>query len=403
MIGTVVAAVMSVTYVSLGARWLGPSAYSVVGAAVSVANLFFLALNPLEAGITLRVAQLTGCGELAELHGYAARVTRGLALLGGAGLACWTAIALLPSPTQGTTSTGAALGLGMFCCAAFVACGPRAVLRGREQFTTLAVNVVFESALRLSTGLALMWALGLPAAMIAGYALGMLGAIGHAGARMRRGLPASSPPPERPGLVADALAPLRSLSGPLLGLNLYTVMVSNVDVLAASRFLDARDAGLYAGAASLARMVPMAVNPLLLVLFSRLATQSAARQDTRGTIRQGALWIVAPLGLSLLVPAFGGRLLLKLVLGEAYSTAHEVLLYQWATACTLTVQVFVAESLLATSRVRAGWLFLLPSSALVLALLSWHESALVIARTSLIACGIVGSAACLGLWWSRDR
>jgi O-antigen/teichoic acid export membrane protein len=400
LIGTVVAALMSVTYISLGARWLGPSAYGVVGAAVSVANLFFLALNPLEAGITLRVAQLSGGAALAELYAYAARVTRGLALLGAAALACWMVIALA---TRGQDPPGAAaLWLGAFCCAAFVACGPRAVLRGREMFVALAFNVVFESALRLSLGLALLGTLGLPSAMIAGYALGMLGAIVYGCLRMRDGLPrpASS---ASPASLADAILPLRSLSAPLIGLNLYTVLVANVDVLAASRFLDARDAGLYAGAASLARMVPMAVNPLLLVLFSRLATQSAARQDTRGTIRLGLLWIGAPLGLSLLVPAFGGELLLRIVLGEAYSGAHQVLIYQWATACTLTGQVFFAESMLATSRVRAGWLFLLPSSVLVLALLTWHESALVIARTSLIACGCAGSAACLGMWWSRTR
>jgi O-antigen/teichoic acid export membrane protein len=396
----VVAALMSVTYISLGARWLGPSAYGVVGAAVSVANLFFLALNPLEAGITLRVAQLSGRAALAELYAYAARVTRGLSLLGGAALACWVVIALA-TRDQDTKSSAAAVWLGTFCCAALVACGPRAVLRGREMFVALAFNVVLESALRLSLGLALLGTLGLPSAMIAGYALGMLGAIVYGCLRMRAGLPEAASP-DSPAL-ADAVLPLRSLSAPLIGLNLYTVLVANVDVLAASRFLDARDAGLYAGAASLSRMVPMAVNPLLLVLFSRLATQSAAHQDTRATIRLGLLWIVAPLGLSLLVPALGGELLLQIVLGEAYSGAHEVLIYQWATACTLTGQVFFAESMLATSRVRAGWLFLLPSSVLVLALLSWHESALVIARTSLIACGCAGSAACLGMWWSRAR
>jgi O-antigen/teichoic acid export membrane protein len=399
--GTVVAALMSVTYVSLGARWLGPSAYGVVGAAISTANLFFLVLNPLEAGITLRVAQLTGRGALDELHAYATRVTRGLALLGAAGLLCWSAFVLLYARAAATHASGAALWLGVFCCAAFVGCGPRAVLRGRELFVALALNVVFESALRLSAGLGLLWLLGLPSAMLAGYALGMFGAIASACLRMSRGLPASTPPARPPGLLAQAALPLRSLSAPLLGLNLYTVLASNADVLAASRYLEPHDAGLYAGAASLARMVPMAANPLLLVLFSRLATESAARKDTRRTLRLGTLWIVTPLGLSLLVPAFGGELVLNLVLGEAYSRANELLIYQWATACTLTAQVFFAESLLATSRIRAGWLFLLPSSVLVLALLSWHESALQIARTSLIACACAGSVACLAMWRSR--
>jgi hypothetical protein len=68
-----------------------------------------------------------------------------------------------------------------------------------------------------------------------------------------------------------------------------------------------------------------------------------------------------------------------------------VLLYQWATACVLTAQIFFAEARIATKGVRAGWLFVLPAALQLLALGMFHDSALTIARTSLVVCSLFGS------------
>jgi hypothetical protein len=139
-----------------------------------------------------------------------------------------------------------------------------------------------------------------------------------------------------------------------------------------------------------------------MVLFSRLAVLSAARSDTTRTFRLGAFAVIGALGLSLVIPAFAGELILRAFLGPAFEAAHLVLLYQWATACVVVAQVFLADSLLATSRVRAGWLFLVPAAVMVLSLLVLHGSALVIARTSLAVCLVLGSAVYALLWrWRR--
>jgi O-antigen/teichoic acid export membrane protein len=403
LLGTVLGALLSVVYISQGARTLGPEGYGAVGAAVSLANLFFLALNPLEAGLTLRVARLVGAGDLASLGRFARSAARGLGIGGGLLFVAWAALVGILGPALQLGSQATLLWLGAFCCAAFVACAPRALLRGREAFGALAVNIVFEGLIRTLLGLSLLWAGGGPSAMVAGYALGMGLSILHGQYAARRGLPTPAASPGAAALRDDLTLPMRVMSAPLVGLNLYAVAVSNLDTLAAARFLAGREAGLYAGSASLARMVPMAVNPLLLVLFSRLATAHAAREQTGATLRIGGAIIVAGLGASLVVPTLGGELLLTGFLGEAFRAAQPVLAYQWGTMCLLTLQVFAAEAMLATSGLKAGWVFALPALALFPAIWLGRDSALHIAQAAFLVCASVGSLTCLALGWLRSK
>lgn len=397
LVGTGVSSVVAIAYISLGARWLGPDDYGRVAAAVSTANIVFLALNPLEAGLTLHIAGFAGRGDLPQLSGFLTRALRGLSLLGATALAVW----LFASTILRASAT--TQWLGVFCCASLLANLPRATLRGRELFLALAVNWILESALRLGLGLALIKLDFGPAGMVAGYALGIAAAVVHGVFHAHADLPA----PERRGnanALADVLLPMRSLSAPLLGLHLYTALAVNVDVLAASRFLSPTQAGLYGGAASVARIVLVGAHPVLLVLFSRLAALSAARQSTRHTQLLGALLVLVALSLSLLIPAFAAEPVLRGFLGEAFAGGGEILFLQWSTACVLIAQAFFAESMLATSNVRGGWLCVVPALALLLCLSIWHDTALTIARTGLLVCGLLGSATFALLWhWRAPR
>jgi O-antigen/teichoic acid export membrane protein len=403
LLGTVLGALLSVLYISQGVRRLGPEGYGAVGAAVSLANLFFLALNPLEAGLTLRVARFVGAGELAGLAHFARSAARGLSSAGVLLFIGWAGLVSLVGPSLKVGSQGTLLWLGAFCCAAFVACAPRATMRGREAFGALAVNIVLEGVVRTLLGLGLLRAGGGPTAMVAGYALGMGLSIAHGQVAGLRGLPTPATNQGAASLRHDLLLPLRVMSAPLVGLNVYAAAVANLDTLAAARFLTGREAGLYAGSASLARMVPIAVNPLLLVLFSRLATAHAAREQTGATLRIGGAVIVVGLGASLVVPMLGGELVLEGFLGEGFRAGQPVLVYQWATMCLLALQVLAAEAMLATSRLRAGWMFALPTLALVPALWLGRDSALHIAQAAFSVCAGMGSLTCLGMWWLRSK
>jgi hypothetical protein len=99
----------------------------------------------------------------------------------------------------------------------------------------------------------------------------------------------------------------------------------------------------------------------------------------------------------MLIPLVGGKWVLSLLLGDAFLGAHSVLLTQWATACVVTAQFFAAESMLATSRLRAGWLFAVPALVLFVTLWLFHDSPVTIAGVSFAVCAVVGSLTCLVL------
>jgi O-antigen/teichoic acid export membrane protein len=303
---------------------------------------------------------------------------------------------------QGAYPLGGVLWLGVFCAAALASCLPRAVLRGRERFYALSENAVLESGLRLVVGLGLIQLSAGASSMLAAYAAGGLLGLAHGALVMRRGLIA----PDASSAVSpsrfDLRAPFRALTAPLLLVHAYAALMVNLDVLVAKHFLSAREAGLYAGAASLSRVVAVGATPLLLVLFSRLATLSAARRNTQRTFRLGALLIGVGLASSLLIPAFFGELLLRLVLGEAYDGASSVLFYQWASACVVTLQVFFADAMLATSRLRAPWVLVLPAFLLLAGFSLFHDTALMIAQVGLVVAAAAGSLALLALFRLRE-
>jgi O-antigen/teichoic acid export membrane protein len=249
LVGTASSALLSTAYVSLGARWLGPADYGEVAATVSMANLFFMTLHPLETGLTLRVAALAGRAELAQLSSFLTRALRGLLLTSAALLFVWGASWAVLAARGAAQQALSMQWLGLFCAAALVQCTPRSGYRGRERFGSLAINLILESAVRLLVGLGLLKLGAGPVGMLAGYALGTSAAVAHGAASMSTGLAAPSKVASEPASSwADVLLPFRSLSAPLLGLNVYTAVVVNVDVLAATHFLPAHDAGLYAGA-----------------------------------------------------------------------------------------------------------------------------------------------------------
>lgn len=227
--------------------------------------------------------------------------------------------------------------------------------------------------------------------MLAAYALAGLAALLHGISVMGRGLPAAEPVQLRGKTWAEITAPFRELTAPLLVLHAYAAFAVNVDVLVAKHFLSPRQAGLYAGATSLSRIMIVVATPLSLVLFSRLATLSAARRDTKRTFLLGALIIAGGLLLSLLIPGLFGDALLRFVLGDAYRDASPVLFCQWATACAVTLHIFLAESMLATSRVRAPLLLLLPALASLASFAFFHASPLQIAQVSLVTTSVVGT------------
>ncbi len=397
--GTLISALLSGAYVFLGARWLGPADYGSVAATIALAYVLFLTLEPLETGLTLHVAALLGREQRDGVRTFAVQTLRGMLLIASVVLCVWLVAAPFIAEQTGYSAPATLQWLGVFFCASLAMCVPRSMLWGRERFRALSSNLALESATRIVLGLSLISLIGGPAAMVAGYALGMAVALAHGMFIMASGLPPASQPYAKARLSwVDATQPLRVLSMPLVGANVYTALALNAHMITAKRFLDPTEAGLYAGSGSVARLILMGASPVMSVLFARLATLSAGGGETRRLMRQVAALGLGALSLSLVVPAVWGDLVLRLALGQAYSEAGEILLYQWAAVCVITAQSFFAHFLLATTAVRGAWLFVVPCGLLLLALRLSHDTSLQIAQATLVACAIPGSLTYFVLW-----
>ncbi len=397
MLGTAISSVLGVLYVSIGARWLGPADYASVGAISSLANMLALALNAFETGVALRAASISGKEGRHALRAFCDRSLRAICLLSGAGFLLWLVAAPFIAPKIGYGVASFAW-LGLLFFSSIVLCVPRGVMRAEERFSTFSLNLVVESAIRVGVGLALVGSIGGPASMVAGYSIAILTSTLLGIRQMRAFLPArSNVVPSRHSL-REILEAMAVVSGPLLGLDLYSAVIVNGDVVAAEYYLGAHEAGLYAGAAQVSRMVLVAATPIVTVLVSRLAILSARREDTSATMWQGTALVLGTLLASFVVPFLGGSFVLRLLLGEGYVAAEPLLRVQWATTCVLTFQYFLGLAALSTSSPRAGWLFVLPALAVAYGFHFHHDTSLHIAWVALLSCATIGSLVCLALW-----
>lgn len=397
MVGTALSSVLGVVYVSVGARWLGPSDYATVGAISSLANMLALALNAFETGIALRAAAISGQQGPQALRAFCDRSLRAIGLFSIVGFLIWLLAAPFIAPKLGYDA-GSFAWLGLLFFSSILLCVPRGLMRAAERFSSFAVNLVLESAIRVGVGLALVRSIGGPASMVAGYSLAIFSSTLFGIWQLRSFVPARSAGVSDTHWLRDVCAAMAVVSGPLLGLDLYSALIVNGDVVAAEFYLDPHEAGLYAGAAQVARMVLVGATPVVTVLVSRLAVLSARREDTSTTLWQGSALVLGTLLASLVVPFFAGSFVLQLLLGDGYVGAESLLRVQWATTCVLTFQYFLGLAALSTSAPRAGWLFVLPASALAYGFHFHHDNGSQIAWVALLSCSTVGSLVCFALW-----
>lgn len=218
--------------------------------------------------------------------------------------------------------------------------GGQGVLQGAERFPPLAVVFVVAAALRVAGGVvAVLLGAGLTGVLIgttAGSALAAVVAVLLARRACPPGLTPAGGPPE--GMLREV-----GLAG--FGL-LALVALSNVDVLLARHHLPAREAGLYAVGAVLAKAAYWAPQVVVVVVFPRLAGEAARRA------LRGAVLIVAGFGACVVAgTALLAEPLLRLVFGTEYV---DLAPWAWAFAALgsvlALVQLLVVNGIAARSR-----------------------------------------------------
>jgi hypothetical protein len=160
---------------------------------------------------------------------------------------------------------------------------PLGALQGQLRFQPLVLASLAGVALRLSTGIALVWAgLGVPGAMLASVlAQGATLGLGILLLRLPRGSWRSA---------TRTLSHLRGgFAGALLGLGSFWLL-AEIDIALARHYLDPDPAGFYSAAGLIARALLFLPAAVSIVAFPRFA---AARQDS---VDEAGRWLRVGLG-----------------------------------------------------------------------------------------------------------
>jgi O-antigen/teichoic acid export membrane protein len=308
--GNVLTAGLSLAYVVIVGRRLGPALYADFSAALAVAYVLIAALSPL-ATVTVQVAA-------------AANVARGRA----AALAVWKPLLARAAPAVLPLLLVAALvapalarmldirpaaalyaAIAVAAATAFISV-LRNLLRAVGDYGVHATVSTGEAALRLAVGAAIvgltvspawaLWAYVIAAAMTSLVLLHMT----------------------RSAAAVPALGAIWINLGGALVLSLATALAGNIDVMIARSRLSAEEAGLYGAASTIARGAAHVLAPIEILLLPALA--HAGRRLPQ-TVARLAAYSLLSVGGALAIFAMFSREIVILFFGRAYEPASAIL------------------------------------------------------------------------------
>lgn len=372
-----VSAVVSALYTTGAGRLLGPREYGSFTTLLALIGLLLLLLASIESGVTKLAAEYKARGALGRTLTLVK--VAGVRCAIGMGVAAALFVPFIPSATRALNLEHQSE-LGVFVVYVVVwlfTSIVRGVQRGEERFSELGLGVVVESLVRASFGLTVIY-LGFGAAGgMAGYTAGMAACLLLGRFQLRDVLTREAQPAEPERLL--------TLSGNLVFLYAYPMVLTSFDMLVAKRVLSGNDAGLYGACSTLARLIFVAGTPLLQVIFSRVSALRAEGQPVRKLVWQVNLVMAGLLALSYVVPHFAGELLLQLLYGDAYQGSADPLRVMWLTVALLLVQHMLALILVAADRTRGSWTLVLPCVLHVALLWKYHASGTQVALCGLMA------------------
>lgn len=300
---TLVANALGYAFTVVVSRALGPDGFGALGALLGLLLIGAVPALALQAVAARRVAiarSVTGDVQAVVRHVLGASVLLGLATTG---------VLLLGSPLLRAYLHLDGLAPVAWLAASLaplaVVSAAQGVLQGAERFRALAAVFVVAAGLRVIGGVVAVLADGGLSEVLAATTIGSVLAAVVALALLRQPRAAARPAVRRDPLV-------RELGAASFGL-LALVALANVDVLLARHHLPAREAGLYAVGAVLAKVAFWAPQAVAVLVFPRL-TGDRARE-----VLNAALVCVAGFGLALVVGTLLlARPVLQLVFGDAY-------------------------------------------------------------------------------------
>lgn len=303
---TLLANVLGYAFSVIGARGLGPAEFGALGALLGLVLVGSVPGLALQAVVARRVA-VAPTGDRGQVVDGLARTAIGVALTTGV-------VTALLAPLLGSylrTGPAGVLWLAVSLVPLTLVSAQQGGLQGQERFSRLAALFVVAAGLRLVGGGVAVVVGGGPAAVLAGTAVGSLlaTAVGARLLPLRGRSWGRSSGLSRRRLQRGVLAELATV---VVGL-LAFVLVANLDVILARRYLDASDAGVYAVGSVFTKGALWAPQAVVVLVFPRLSRAGGGRVllgATAGVAAFGAVLVGAVL-------VVGGPVV-RLVFGSSY-------------------------------------------------------------------------------------
>ena len=378
--GTGVSSLLRIAFVVYAARVLGPEAYADFYAVLALVFLFATGMAPIAGTVSrftsLHLARSDPAALVGLLHFARRQVGRIVAAL----LIASPLVVLLLRRQLSLDSYAPAILTAAILPLALLIDLPRGVLRGALDFVGFSLNISLEAVVRLALCVLLLARAPTVEAALLAFLLAalLIWPFGEAQVRrLTRG-------------VAPSSADGRTLKR--FGANLFVVAfigaaLQNVDVLVARSFFPDLEAGLYAAASSLARVIGLIYLPFGLQLLPVLTTRLESGRDAGRTLAAamaafGGLALLVVAGLSLL-----GEWVLELLYGVEYVGAQPLIAPLSAAMVLALLSIMLGQAFSAMSSFRFIP-FYFACLLIELAILWWTS-----ATPSTFAIGLLGAQA----------
>jgi O-antigen/teichoic acid export membrane protein len=344
---TVVSNAANYAYSLIMGRQLGPSVFGGFTALLGVLMIISVASQSVQTVVARYTAGLRQEHGDGAVSAFARRLVGRLTVLGIASFAVWIPLAVLVGSVLNIEETVPVVVTGSALILAFTLPVVWGALQGEQRFGQLGLNMIVLSVGRLVIGVALV---------AAGAELtGAIGALTLATAiafllSYPALLRAGGPAPE--GKIGPPAREMVRFGLPALtGLAAWTLL-TNLDVVIVKALAESEEAGYYGAAATLGKMALFLPLAFGLVIFPKAAARHVAGIDSRLLMqRTGQLLLVISV-VFVVAMAFAGDLAIRLMFGEEFEPAVELVVPVVAAMCCFAIANVMLFYYLSVHRMR---------------------------------------------------
>jgi O-antigen/teichoic acid export membrane protein len=396
LLATTIANVFAYAYQVVMARLLRPSDYSILTALFGILILESLSAQVIQSATARIAAQYRARGEEAALHVFVRRWTRRIMI--GAGLPSLLIVVASPliSAALALPPTSVALlGVALFISAPLTFTG--GLLQGLARFGWFGWYFIVQAVARVAIGIALV-SLG----------FGVTGAFVGALSALVAGLVLSLVPLAPLFRAARGATHHVALGAQETRFFLFASVImlgyaalTNVDAIAARALLPADEAGAYAAAITMAKVVLFAPIAVGFILLERTAREHARGEDTDRALFAALGFVLATSGLVAVAYLVAPVALTRIVVGDQYPRTGELIgPYAVAALLNALLSLWIAH-FIGRGEMRFGLLLAAGVVAEIGLIVVAPHNAATLVRIVLGVAAATQLAALLTYWWER--